>query len=303
MYKLTKPNFDQAKVITDCLSRKSNSSKQRIERIRGYIKDICDQTIEYDEKAKCGRLYLLKKNGSDEKSIRLKEDMEYLYEQRFVGKNKRTAKLPYYSMLISNIDVCPFCGNAMGTSGFQLDHFMPKSRYPVFAVSPINLVPCCSACNRAKYEYVPENESSQIIHPYYDDFSSVTWIKAKLVANGSGDKPVFAFKYYTDFPSSWSLEKIERARSHIRVLGLEQQFTVQSNIVFSHCKQIVAQLPPLKDQNELLDTVKKNHDMVIKTSIFGAKNGYYMVAWSALLEKNAITNKYWKKMWQEHCQK
>ena len=52
----------------------------------------------------------------------------------------------------------------------------------------------------------------------------------------------------------------------------------------------------------MFDTVKEIHDVAIKTSIFGAKNGYYMAAWNALLEKNDITNEYWKKMWMENCQ-
>lgn len=302
MYKLKKPNIDQAKVIEDCLPHKNSKSSQRTARIRGYIEDICDQAIEYDKKANKGQLYLLKRIATDPKSVQFKEDMEYLYNQRFAGKSKTGEKPPYYSMLISNISICPFCGNSMNTSGFQIDHFMPKCLYPVYAVSPINLVPCCSACNNVKGEYAPDSEISQLIHPYYDDFNNDTWIKAKLVSNGSQVDPVFTFEFYTDYPSDWTYEKKERANTHIRVFDLKEQFTLQSNIVISNCKDLVSHLLPLKDQNELFDTVKEIHDVAIKTSIFGAKNGYYMAAWNALLEKNDITNEYWKKMWMENCQ-
>lgn len=302
MYKLKKPNMDQAKVIEDCLPHKNSQYSQRSARIRGYIEDVCNQAIEYDKKAKKGQLYLLNRIGTDQKAIQLKEDMEYLYTQRFVRGQKATEHT-YYSRLIANTDVCPYCGNAMGTCSFQLDHYMPKALYPIFAVTPINLVPCCSTCNREKNEYAPDNETSQLIHPYYDDFNSDIWIKAKLVVNGSNENLVFTFMYYTEFPSDWSMEKQERAKSHFRALDLERQFTVQSNIVFSHCKQVVAQLSPSKDQIELLDKVQIIHNTAIKTSIFGAQNGYYKAAWSALLEKNDITNEYWKKMWIENCKK
>jgi len=88
MYKLKKPNIDQAKVIEDCLPHKNSKSSQRTARIRGYIEDICDQAIEYDKKAKKGQLYLLKRTGTDQKSVLFKEDMEYLYNQRFAGNSK-----------------------------------------------------------------------------------------------------------------------------------------------------------------------------------------------------------------------
>lgn len=212
MYKLKKPNIDQAKVIEDCLPHKNSKSGQRTDRIRGYIEDICDQAIEYDRKAQSGRLFLLKKIGNDEKSLLLKEDMDYLYGQRFKGKAQGEFKLPYYSMMISNTDVCPFCGKAMGTSGFQLDHYLPKALYPIFAITPINLVPCCNVCNNAKRNYAPENETSQLIHPYYDDFGSETWIKAKLVINESEGNQVFTFVYDTDVPSYWPVEKKRKSK-------------------------------------------------------------------------------------------
>ena len=58
-----------------------------------------------------------------------------------------------------NLSVCPYCNrnfiNPSSTgSKCQLDHFFPKSKYPLLAVSFYNLVPSCPACNHAKKESV-----------------------------------------------------------------------------------------------------------------------------------------------------
>lgn len=48
----------------------------------------------------------------------------------------------------------------------QLDHFLPKSKYPLLALSFYNLIPACTECNRIKRDEVLD------IYPYNDDFDS-----------------------------------------------------------------------------------------------------------------------------------
>lgn len=68
------------------------------------------------------------------------------------------------SILIQNLGlrVCPYCNrNHIGyikgakKSIHQLDHYYPKSRFPILALSFYNLIPCCAACNRMKLDVVP----------------------------------------------------------------------------------------------------------------------------------------------------
>ncbi|WP_271271138.1 HNH endonuclease domain-containing protein [Aliamphritea hakodatensis] len=55
--------------------------------------------------------------------------------------------------------VCPYCNrgfthsiedNELGKGRPELDHFLPKSVFPFFAVSLYNLIPVCHTCNHAK---------------------------------------------------------------------------------------------------------------------------------------------------------
>lgn len=56
----------------------------------------------------------------------------------------------------TGVTVCPYCNRNYinsrlgGISGARLDHFYPRSEYPIFSVSLYNLVPVCGNCNRVK---------------------------------------------------------------------------------------------------------------------------------------------------------
>lgn len=44
-------------------------------------------------------------------------------------------------------DICPVCGALKCTT---FDHYLPRSQYQLFAVHPLNLIPCCTECNKHK---------------------------------------------------------------------------------------------------------------------------------------------------------
>lgn len=60
----------------------------------------------------------------------------------------------------TGLTVCPYCNReyincrSKKAAGAQLDHFYPRSKYPVFSVCLYNLVPVCGNCNRLKSRHV-----------------------------------------------------------------------------------------------------------------------------------------------------
>lgn len=71
-----------------------------------------------------------------------------------------------------DVNTCPYCNrqytftiNSQKKTKPQFDHFYPKSRYPFFALSFYNLIPCCSICNHIK-----KDSRMELIHPYYEGF-------------------------------------------------------------------------------------------------------------------------------------
>lgn len=77
---------------------------------------------------------------------------------------------------------CPYCNRSYiytiteGKVNPQLDHFYPKSKYPLFAVSLYNLIPSCAICNSAGAKGDKDtllDIKYQIISPYmikHEDF-------------------------------------------------------------------------------------------------------------------------------------
>lgn len=78
----------------------------------------------------------------------------------------------------TGMKVCPYC-NIMYTYNrgkkvtAQLDHFFPKSEYPMFALCFYNLIPSCPACNHLKLDGV-----EKLVSPYSEDAFKdwkITW--------------------------------------------------------------------------------------------------------------------------------
>ncbi len=64
---------------------------------------------------------------------------------------------------------CPACGED-GTPN-TLDHYLPKEKYPEFAVTPANLFPMCDICQGAKgAKVLSQNQERLFVHPYFDAF-------------------------------------------------------------------------------------------------------------------------------------
>ncbi|MBB2749792.1 UNVERIFIED_ORG: hypothetical protein GGI57_000458 [Rhizobium aethiopicum] len=84
---------------------------------------------------------------------------------------------------------CPACGE-MGKPN-TLDHFLPKGKYPHFAIVPQNLFPMCDACQGKKLEKTGDaNAPKFFIHPYFDRFTSPRIVK--LAIEAPYDTPSFA---------------------------------------------------------------------------------------------------------------
>lgn len=87
----------------------------------------------------------------------LKEEWKKIYGiyDKFVREKKNIELVRKYG-----IKSCPYCnanyimnrGREYATA--QLDHFYPRDKFPIFAVSLYNLVPVCSACNHIKSKNV-----------------------------------------------------------------------------------------------------------------------------------------------------
>ena len=78
---------------------------------------------------------------------------------------------------VINVKTCPYCNAALTIvtqkskgekyARFQLDHYFPKSRYPLLSISFFNLIPSCNNCNQSKSSKPPS--LGKDFHLYTED--------------------------------------------------------------------------------------------------------------------------------------
>ncbi|MCM3741797.1 HNH endonuclease [Oceanobacillus luteolus] len=105
-------------------------------------------------------------------SKEVKDAFNYFYENLIHGKtfnkeflNSDLDAIHEFRRKLALKKTCPYCDlHEMEFDSASVDHFIPKSKHPILAIYPKNLVVACTACNdRIKKEhlYLP------IVHPYF----------------------------------------------------------------------------------------------------------------------------------------
>jgi hypothetical protein len=95
-----------------------------------------------------------------------------------------TVKMSYWLAKKLGVRVCPYCNqqytftitNGKGIRP-EFDHFLPKSKFPLLALSFYNLIPSCHNCNHVKSD---ENFSlNNNLYPYSESFHEQMKFKIK----------------------------------------------------------------------------------------------------------------------------
>jgi len=145
-----------------------------------------------------------------------KEIINKVYEQKFAPKDSIGKK--YYDVIIGNArGRCPICG---GGKLKNLDHFLPKSKYPLLCVTPINLIPTCRDCNMEKGATVSEDYYEIPFHPYLEIMND-EWIECDL--SFYTDK-TFLIKFKNGFDKSLNPNMWRKYEAHMRINGLDTTF-------------------------------------------------------------------------------
>ena len=143
-----------------------------------------------------------------------------LYKGTFSRKGSKARRLYDDIRMSAPGGVCPLCSHRDVKT---LDHYLEKARHPLYAVAPLNLVPSCTDCNKARSTKVASNAAEQTFHPYFDNNDDETWLRARLFESSP-----MTVGYFVITPSGWSNLKQERARFHFRQLALGSLYSAQA---------------------------------------------------------------------------
>lgn len=273
MIKLNIPKLSQEEIYKDCTNNIRKGT--RLTYLLNSKTVIVEKSKEYDLLALQGELYTIREHD-DVCGMAKKEDMVWLYDNKFVKDGGRK----YYNqlLLIPPYGICPLCGQRRVST---LDHYLPKTLYPTYAITSYNLVPSCYECNKAKATVSADTRVNETIHPYYDDFDDEVWVKAEVIESRQ-----VGFNYYTYKPNNWSSEKYNRAKKHFDTYKLDKLYS--SHAAEEYCEYLYSIKKLFAIGREKL--VKSDLAERVAASRSNRLNTWKAAMYSALLESEWYFN-------------
>jgi hypothetical protein len=138
---LNKPVDDAATAYAAAISGKSNSADRA--HLDNLLPDVLANETEFADRCNAVSCHAMSK--PIEKGSTSATQLKNLYDDNFA--RARSTGRPIYDRIMAAAprSICPLCKLRTVST---LDHFLPKATYPLLAVTPLNLVPCCSDCNK-----------------------------------------------------------------------------------------------------------------------------------------------------------
>lgn len=220
MISLAHPECDVESVFDQCISKVRGIQKlARLRAIRPIIKNDADR---YQNLATSHNLHRFPPTGKV-------GDMEghevvNIYTNQ-MSKKGSAGRIIYDKLLAKAKGVCPVCAHGRPDS---LDHYLPKTEFPSLCITPSNLIPCCSYCNRSKSDDFPEYAVSQTFHSYFDDFDEIQWLAAEAC-----DTYPITFRYYVNSKIGLSPVALNRIFKHFNDFKLKTLYETQASQEFS----------------------------------------------------------------------
>lgn len=217
MKKLNKPPHSVIQVLN--ILKSDDVSANVIRDIDSIEQILIDREEVYVEKVIDNTLFQIPRIQTVSVRVNRAKIISY-YEYRL--RQKPNGRKFYDDILLSAPhDICPYCTIRTVKT---IDHFLPKSEYPSYAITPINLVPCCRDCNTEKDISYPTTAYNQTFHPYFDTIDTDIWIRAKLV-----NVIPMSFKFVVIKPNDWDQNMLERALNHFNSYNINQLFSNEAN--------------------------------------------------------------------------
>lgn len=207
------------------------------------------------------------------------EELKELYSYYMVKKS--VGRKVYDKIMAAAQEECPFCGG-LGNPR-NLDHYLPKSSFPQFSITPHNLIPSCRDCNMdGKSTRYAKSMEKQIIHPYLDslNFFDEQWIYANYTDGQPGD-----ISYYVSVPDDWGEPHKLRAEEHFNAFNIPKLY---ERMASSHLGELIPQI------NSFLANCPEEPDLLIKVILqpvvnsIEFKNHWKKVMYQAIIESMQI---------------
>lgn len=225
MWKRDKPHQTAQDTFQTCCSGVGRLIDRA--RILGVAPAIVAAVSDYENRASRGGLWEIPQHDNVAGTV-TKTEMERLYDYHF-ARSKGVARHIYDSIMHWAVDgKCPYCEHRPVAS---LDHFLPKTKYVSFAVSPSNLFGSCNECNHLKSDLAPSSAEELFFHPYFEDITQDEWLAAKVV-----EATPCAVVFSPRPPGAWPKLKRDRLAAQFEFFRLRELYTAQAAVELSEIR-------------------------------------------------------------------
>lgn len=202
-----------------------------------YKERIIEKSIKYKEIIENVEENLNDENEFVALDIEYKEYMKKMYSDR-LSKKQYVNIYKFYKKIRESEKYCPYC-NYPTREVKQIDHYLPKAKFPSLSIVINNLVPICKDCNEIKGEYYSFDKESQLIHPYYDDEmnNAFDYIGCEIV-----EKIEIGFKFYIKKIAAWDDSFYKKIIFHFEKLEIDKlylsDFNTEFDVYFTELKML-----------------------------------------------------------------
>lgn len=240
MIPLPRPTVTTREAYLACLEMvRDAGTKEAYEAAIGFIEQSESQ---FEEHAQRLDLHLLNvadfrpeaANCGTPLKITSKDLSEKLYDDRMAHPRSSGRRIYDLIKLAAPNDACPLCGIRRVST---LDHYLPKAHFATLSVTPLNLVPACSECNKVKLDVAPTKKEDQTLFPYFEDVSGVQWIQCSVISG----KPAIV-QFTVGEPPQCSSTLIRRVRHHFEVFRLGELYSHHANSDMTSIRWLLREL-------------------------------------------------------------
>lgn len=214
MYHLQLPAHQIVDLYPNCVNRTDNEVLRLS--LMAESERVFSRSATYHELAQILQLHRIQEEGAIHVS---NADLGNLYDRVLVNGGEYHV----YRSIRRNCHFgrCPLCAQRDVRT---LDHYLPKSSFPEFAVLPMNLVPCCFDCNHAKWSHSPTALEDQLFHPYFDNWDHLEIIRASIETAEIVYAEFFVDTEHLPDPIA------QRAALHFKKLGLASLYSDNASV-------------------------------------------------------------------------
>lgn len=221
MRHLQKPRLAIEDILEECATSYRQGTRDGIrDKLHASIGVICNESRIYDDEVERQNWSVFRPHTMVN-GILSKDDMCDVYDSKFVKAERIKNKYYDHLMSLATSGKCPICGIGQVST---LDHYLAKTIYPIYAVTPYNLVPVCKDCNFTKHDS-PLDPTCAPLHAYYDEIDSIIWLKASLIKSAGGIVAEFSVH---DSLQEHDPDLCRRLTKHMELYELNRAYAIQA---------------------------------------------------------------------------